>query len=194
MNSIEQITAEIMTADENIKYTQAGIKPLFSVHPEAKILIIGQAPGKQAEESGLFWNDKSGDRLRDWMGIDRKIFYQSQKIAILPMDFYFPGKGKSGDLPPRQGFAEKWHPKLIDQMPELTLTLLIGRYAQKHYLNLKSTTPITEIIKDYQHYLPSYFPLIHPSPLNGRWLKKNPWFIETVIPVLRSKVAKCLND
>ncbi|MBS7576049.1 MULTISPECIES: uracil-DNA glycosylase family protein [unclassified Enterococcus] len=192
MDRLEKITADIMADKENLRYTKAGIKPLFSVHPQAKLLIIGQAPGKQAEQSGLFWNDPSGDRLRDWLGIDKRTFYQSEKIAILPMDFYFPGKGKTGDLPPRQAFAEKWHPRLIALMPDLKLTLLVGRYAQKYYLHLKSSTPITDVIKDYQHYLPDYFPLIHPSPLNARWLKKNPWFAEAVLPVLKTRVKSAL--
>lgn len=141
-------------------------------HKEAKICIIGQAPGIRAQESRLFWNDPSGERLRDWLGIDRETFYQSNKISILPLDFYFPGKGKSGDLPPRKGFAEKWHEQLLQQMPEIELFVLVGSYAIKYYLNLKSSAKTTEVIRDFEKYLPKYFPLIHPSPRNNIWLAK----------------------
>ena len=127
----DKIFEAIKNDPANKKYTQAGIDPLYVAPKEAKILIVGQAPGKRAQDTRLFWNDPSGDNLRAWMGVSREEFYQSKDFAILPMDFYFPGKGKSGDLPPRKDFAKKWHPLLLEQMPNIELTLLVGSYATK---------------------------------------------------------------
>ncbi|MBM7617969.1 uracil-DNA glycosylase [Weissella uvarum] len=185
----EQSIFDAIKADpQNASYTALGIDPLYSVHPEAKLLIVGQAPGTRAEKSGVFWDDPSGDRLRDWMGISRETFYNSPEIAILPLDFYFPGKGKSGDLAPRKGFADKWHPQLLEQMPHLETTLLIGSYAQKYYLKDRRYANLTETVQHYQEYLPQYFPLVHPSPRNQIWMKKNPWFSNDVIPELKEIV------
>lgn len=184
------IAEEIRKDPENASFTKRGIDPLFFAGPECRIMIVGQAPGRVAEESGIVWNDRSGDRLRDWMGIDRDTFYNSGKLAIVPMDFYFPGPGKSGDLPPRKDFADKWHPRLLELMPDLKLTILVGSYATKRYLQLKSAASLTEVVKDYRDYLPEFFPLVHPSPRNQIWMKKNPWFDQTVIPDLQELVAQ----
>lgn len=129
METIERITQEIMADPANRSYTERGIPPLFSAPTTARINIVGQAPGVRAQETRLFWNDPSGDRLRAWMGVDRDTFYHSGMFAILPMDFYFPGKGKSGDLAPRRGFAEKWHPRILADLPDIQLTILVGQYA-----------------------------------------------------------------
>jgi len=193
MDKLKEIFEAIKADPQNINYTKEGIEPLYSVHKEAKICIIGQAPGIRAqEESRLFWNDPSGERLRDWLGIDRETFYQSNKISILPLDFYFPGKGKSGDLPPRKGFAEKWHEQLLQQMPEIEFFVLVGSYAIKYYLNLKSSAKTTEVIRDFEKYLPKYFPLIHPSPRNNIWLAKNPWFEPQLVPELQKRIAQLM--
>ena len=189
MDKFKEIFEAIKADPQNKKYTKDGIEPLYSVHKEAKICIIGQAPGIRAQESRLFWNDPSGDRLRDWLGIDRTTFYESNKISILPLDFYFPGKGKSGDLPPRAGFAQKWHKALLEEMPEIELFILVGSYAIKYYLNLKSSAKTTEVIHDFEAYLPKYFPLVHPSPRNNMWLAKNPWFEPELLPELKKRVA-----
>ncbi|KGF00367.1 uracil-DNA glycosylase [Actinomyces sp. S6-Spd3] len=186
------IAEEIRRDPENASFTKRGIDPLFFAGPECRIMIVGQAPGRVAEESGIVWNDRSGDRLREWMGIDRDTFYNSGKLAIVPMDFYFPGTGKSGDLPPRKGFADKWHPRLLELMPDLKLTILVGSYATKRYLQLKSSVSLTQVVKDYRDYLPEFFPLVHPSPRNQIWMKKNPWFNETVIPDLQELVAQIM--
>ena len=186
------IAEEIQKDPENASFTKRGIDPLFFAGPECRIMIVGQAPGRVAEESGIVWNDRSGDRLRDWMGIDRDTFYNSGKLAIVPMDFYFPGTGKSGDLPPRKDFADKWHPRLLELMPDLKLTILVGSYATKRYLKLKSSASLTEVVKDYRDYLPEFFPLVHPSPRNQIWMKKNPWFDQTVIPDLQELVAQIM--
>lgn len=186
------IAEEIRKDPENASFTKRGIDPLFYAGPECRIMIVGQAPGRVAEESGIVWNDRSGDRLRDWMGIDRDTFYNSGKLAIVPMDFYFPGTGKSGDLPPRKDFADKWHPRLLELMPDLKLTILVGSYATKRYLKLKSSASLTQVVKDYRDYLPEFFPLVHPSPRNQIWMKKNPWFDQTVIPDLQELVAQIM--
>ena len=186
------IAEEIRNDPENASFTKRGIGPLFFAGPDCRIMIVGQAPGRVAEESGIVWNDRSGDRLRDWMGIDRDTFYNSGKLAIVPMDFYFPGTGKSGDLPPRKDFADKWHPRLLELMPDLKLTILVGSYATKRYLKLKSSASLTQVVKDYRDYLPEFFPLVHPSPRNQIWMKKNPWFDQTVIPDLRELVAQIM--
>ena len=186
------IAEEIRRDPENASFTKRGIDPLFYAGPECRIMIVGQAPGRVAEESGIVWNDRSGDRLRDWMGIDRDTFYNSGKLAIVPMDFYFPGTGKSGDLPPRKDFADKWHPRLLELMPDLKLTILVGSYATKRYLKLKSSASLTQVVKDYRDYLPEFFPLVHPSPRNQIWMKKNPWFDQTVIPDLQELVAQIM--
>ncbi|MBS0950259.1 uracil-DNA glycosylase family protein [Weissella minor] len=183
----------IQADEQNRSYTDQGIKPLYSVHPEAKLLIVGQAPGIRAQTSGLFWDDPSGERLRSWLDIDRETFYNNPKLAILPLDFYFPGKGKGGDLAPRTGFADKWHPKLMATMPELTTTLLVGNYAQKYYLKQTRYKTLTETVKHYQDYLPDFFPLVHPSPRNQIWLKKNPWFEQGVVPDLQQLTKDLLN-
>lgn len=192
MDKFKEIFEAIKADPQNKKYTNEGIEPLYSVHKEAKICIIGQAPGIRAQESRLFWNDPSGDRLRDWLGIDRTTFYESNKISILPLDFYFPGKGKSGDLPPRAGFAQKWHKALLEEMPEIELFILVGSYAIKYYLNLKSSAKTTEVIRDFEAYLPKYFPLVHPSPRNNIWLAKNPWFEPELLPELKKRVAQLM--
>lgn len=192
MDKLKEIFEAIKADPQNINYTKEGIEPLYSVHKEAKICIIGQAPGIRAQESRLFWNDPSGERLRDWLGIDRETFYQSNKISILPLDFYFPGKGKSGDLPPRKGFAEKWHEQLLQQMPEIEFFILVGSYTIKYYLNLKSSAKTTEVIRDFEKYLPKYFPLIHPSPRNNIWLAKNPWFEPQLVPELQKRIAQLM--
>lgn len=188
----DEIKQAIIADEMNESYTQQAIDPLYFVHKEARLAIIGQAPGRKAQDSKLFWNDLSGDRLRQWMGIDRDLFYNTPYIAQLPMDFYFPGKGKSGDLPPRKGFAEKWHPLLLEQMPDIETILLAGSYAQKLYLGKDRQKNLTETVRHYQDYLPRYFPLVHPSPLNIRWLKKNPWFEEEVVPDLQQLVARLI--
>ncbi|MGX7014045.1 uracil-DNA glycosylase family protein [Vagococcus silagei] len=193
MDTFNKIFEEIKQDPMNQAFTQANIDPLYSVSKEVRLLIIGQAPGIRAQETRLFWNDPSGDRLRDWLNISRATFYDSKEIGVLPMDFYYPGKGKSGDLPPRKEFAAKWHPRLLALMPKIELILLVGSYATHTYLDLKSTVKLTDIVRNYEHYLPTYFPIIHPSPRNQIWMKKNPWFEIEVIPILQKETARILS-
>ena len=186
----EQLKKDIMLDVDNKVYSDKGIEPLFSAPRTAKILIIGQAPGIKAQESRIFFNDKSGVKLREWMGIDNEIFYNSGLIGVVPMDFYYPGKGKSGDLPPRKNFAHKWHPRVLELMPDIKLIILVGKYAQDYYLKDKKEKNLTGTVKNYKKYLPKYFPIVHPSPLNFRWQAKNPWFLEEVVPVLKKMVEE----
>ncbi|MEZ7727297.1 uracil-DNA glycosylase family protein [Gemella sp. 27098_8_155] len=192
MDSFEQLKKEIMEDSDNKKYTDEGIEPLFSTPSTAKILIVGQAPGIKAQESKIFFNDKSGVKLREWMGIDDEMFYKSGLIGVVPMDFYYPGKGKSGDLPPRKNFAKKWHDKVLELMPNLELIILVGKYAQDYYLGNEKQQNLTETVFNYKQYLPRYFPIVHPSPLNFRWHSKNPWFIKEVVPELQKRVKEIL--
>ncbi len=188
MQTIENIAKAIMADPENQKFTEQGIKPLFAAPQNARINIVGQAPGLKTQQAGLYWKDKSGDRLREWLGVDEETFYNSGYFAVLPMDFYFPGHGKSGDLPPRKGFADKWHQPILELLPDIELTILIGQYAQKYYLHQTGNIKLTETVQHYQDYLPDFFPLVHPSPRNQIWMAKNPWFAELVVPDLQKMV------
>lgn len=192
MKKLALIRKEIIKDPANRTYTESGYDPLFVAHEKAKLLIVGQAPGIKAQTAGRPWDDESGKRLMDWLGIDESVFRDEKKIAHLPMDFYYPGKGKSGDLPPRKDFADKWHPRLLEEMPHIKLIILVGQYAQKYYLGKKAKKNLTETVRAYKDYLPDYFPLVHPSPLNFRWHIKNPWFVEEVIPFLQKEVARIL--
>lgn len=189
----DKIIKRLKEDSRNKSYTERGIPPIFQVSPKAQILIIGQAPGKKVEESLIPFNDKSGEKLVQWMGIDRDTFY-SEKIAILPMDFYYPGKGKTGDLPPRSFIAKEYHKDILDLMPDIKLTILIGSYSMKYYLGNGMKENLTETVRRYKEYLPKYFPIVHPSPLNFRWQKANPWFEGEIVPVLRDMVGKILSD
>lgn len=192
MPSLTQIKNAIMRDAQNQSFTERGIEPLFAAPIGARINIVGQAPGVKAEQTRLYWNDQSGDRLREWLGVDRETFYHSGLFAVIPMDFYYPGKGKSGDLPPRKGFAEKWHPQILADLPNIELTILIGQYAQKYYLP-QNKRNVTETVKNYREFLPHFLPLVHPSPRNQLWLAKNPWFAQEVIPELQQRVKRILS-
>ncbi|MFA0034897.1 uracil-DNA glycosylase family protein [Vibrio sp. 10N.261.49.A12] len=169
-----------------------GANPVIQAHPNARLLIIGQAPGIKVHESSIPWNDASGERLREWLGIDSDTFYDEQKVAIVPMGFCYPGKGKSGDLPPRKECAGLWHNKVLQSLPNIQMTLLIGQYAQNHYLTNKTTSTLTETVRDWQRWAPEFLPLPHPSPRNNIWLKKNPWFENEVIPYIRKHISEHL--
>ncbi len=169
-----------------------GPRPIVVAHPNAKIVIIGQAPGTKVHTTGVPWDDPSGKQLRKWLGVTDEVFYDETKIALIPMGFCYPGKGKSGDLPPRTECAPLWHESLFDAMTQLELVILIGTYAQKYYLGKGMKKTLTETVKSYKSYLPKYFPLPHPSPRNRFWLSKNPWFEERVILDLKEGVSAIL--
>jgi uracil-DNA glycosylase len=158
----------------------------------AKVLIVGQAPGARVHETGIPFDDASGSRLRDWMGIEKNVFYDESKIALVPMGFCFPGTGKSGDLPPRPECARTWRKKLLDELSQISLTLVIGQYAQSWHLGQSSRQRLTDTVKAWNELVPGVIPLPHPSPRNNMWLKKNPWFEQDVLPKLKAAVKSAL--
>ena len=189
---IEAVRQEIMAHESNAQYSAQRLAPLFVASPHAKIVIVGQAPGIRAQTSGLAWDDASGERLMKWLGVTEAQFRDPTLFAHIPMDFYYPGKGKSGDLPPRKTFAPLWHAWLLELMPEVQLTILIGSYSQKYYLPENTHRTLTDTVRNYETFLPRYFPLVHPSPLNFRWFAKNEWYEKEVIPELQRRVAEVL--
>ena len=171
-----------------------GPRPIVRASTTAKILIVGQAPGRRVHESGIPWNDPSGDRLRLWLQLTREQFYDERQIAILPIGLCFPGSGPRGDAPPRPECAPLWHPKLRVLLPKVGLSLLIGQYAQAYYLGKRRKKTLRETVLAYTEYLPEFLPLPHPSPRNQLWLKQNPWFVQEVVPLLRTRVMHALHD
>lgn len=167
-------------------------RPITAWNPSSKILIIGQAPGRIVHETGIPWQDASGRLLREWLGITEKEFYDPNLVALMPMGFCFPGKGPSGDMAPRPECAPHWHPKILSQLAEIKLTLLIGKYAQDFYLREKGYKTLTENVREYRQFLPSYVPLPHPSPRNRFWLSKNPWFENELIVDIRNLIRTSL--
>ena len=174
-------------------FLKDGVRPVMSALETSKIIIIGQAPGLKVHNSGIPWDDKSGDNLRNWMGVDVDQFYNPSNIAIIPMGFCYPGKGKSGDLPPRPECAPLWHNALLEKMNKVKLTLLIGSYAQRFYLKEKTMSTLTETVREFNTYLPTYFVLPHPSPRNNIWQAKNKWFETEVLPSLKSRIRLITN-
>lgn len=173
-------------------YLPLGPRPIFQIHPKAKILVAGQAPGSKVHVTGIPFDDPSGDRLREWMGIGKSIFYNSEQVAILPMGFCYPGTGKSGDLPPRKECSDKWRNLLLNIMPNIQLTLVIGQYALDWHLKNQKKKNLTETVKAWKEYWPEHLPLPHPSPRNNIWLKKNAWFEEDIVPELKRHIAQLL--
>ena len=167
-----------------------GPRPVLAAREEAKILIIGQAPGSRVHASGVPWDDPSGQRLRQWLQVDPETFYNPSLFAIIPMGFCYPGTGGTGDLPPRPECAPLWHGPLLQRLPNIELTLLLSRYAQAAYLGSLKKKTLTETVRAFREYEPRFLPLPHPSPRNNRWLKKNPWFETEVLPHLRQRVAR----
>ena len=160
----------------------------------AQLLIVGQAPGLRVHHTGIPWNDPSGDRLREWLQLDKSRFYDERKIAIIPTGLCYPGKGKNGDLPPRPECAPRWHPRLRACLPQLHLTLLIGQHAQRYYLGARLKDNLTATVHAWREYLPAFFPLPHPSPRNQFWLKTNTWFSAEILPVLREQVQAMIEE
>jgi len=187
---IASLLKEIRGCQVCLPHLEHGVNPILSVHKESKIAIIGQAPGIIVHRTSKPWDDKSGERLRSWLGVDDDTFYDPKVFAIVPMGFCYPGKGKTGDLPPRKECAPLWHESLFSKLKHLKLTLLIGSYAQAYYLEEQKKRTLTETVQSYEEYLPKYLPLPHPSPRNNIWLKKNPWFEQDLIPILQRHVKR----
>lgn len=192
--TLERIYKEIADDPSNAWARELGYVPVYTASAKSKIMIVGQAPGRKAQDSRRPWNDASGIKLRSWLGVTDEQFYNPDLFALVPMDFYYPGKGAHGDLPPRKDFAARWHPQILAEMPDIQLIILIGNYSQKYYLNGITKPNLTQTVQAYEEYLPKYLPLVHPSPLNFRWLRNNPWFETDLVPVLREKVHEILQQ
>lgn len=193
MNPKTNVIEEAQNCTICAPYLSHGVRPVFSIHPKSKILIIGQAPGRKVHETGVPWDDPSGKNLRKWLGVDEATFYNPEVFGILPMGFCYPGKGKSGDLPPRPECAPTWHDPLLKMMPEVKLTLLFGQYAIKRYLGESRQKNLTETVRNWRAYLPEYIPMPHPSPRNRFWMRKNEWFEEEVLVYLKESVTSVLD-
>lgn len=192
---MNNLLAEIKRCTTCLPHLDHGVNPVLAAHSQSRIAIIGQAPGRIVHNTGVPWDDKSGERLRDWLSVSAEQFYNPRLFALVPMGFCYPGKGKSGDLPPRKECAPLWHDRLLSEMKELELVLLIGNYAQDYYLGDQKAGTLTETVRNYSAYLPRYFPLPHPSPRNNIWLKKNEWFEKENLPTLRKRIKKLIpND
>ncbi len=191
---MENLLAEIRNCSVCKEHLALGPRPIVAAHPEAKIAIIGQAPGTKVHATGVPWDDPSGRQLRKWLGVTDEVFYDASKIALIPMGFCYPGKGKSGDLPPRPECAPLWHQPLWELMPNVELIILIGMYAQKYYLKETAEKTLTATVEAYERYLPKQLPLPHPSPRNRFWLTKNPWFSKEVVPILQKQVSEILEN
>ena len=169
-------------------------RPVFRVGPNARLLIVGQAPGRRVHETGIPWNDPSGDVLRAWLAMDRDTFYDTSRIAIVPAGLCYPGTVDGADLPPPPQCAPLWQPRFRAALPRLSLTLLVGSYAQKHYLGERRKPTLGETVRAFREYLPEFLPLPHPSWRNKAWLARNPWFEKDVIPALRRRVNACIRS
>lgn len=177
---------EIKNCSICLPHLKNGVNPVMVASTKSRVAIIGQAPGSVVHQTGIPWNDKSGERLRYWLNVTKDDFYNADLFAILPMGFCYPGKGKTGDLPPRPECAPQWHQLVLSEMKNVEVIILIGTYAQNYYLKNDVKKTLTETVKNYKEYLPKFIPLPHPSPRNNIWLKKNPWFEESVVLVLRT--------
>jgi len=191
MNSFSTLLSEVRACTICAAQLPHGVRPILQIHPQSRILIAGQAPGRKVHGSGVPFDDASGDRLREWMGVTREVFYDSRQIAILPMSFCFPGTGKSGDLPPLPECAQAWRNELLGHLRHLDVTLVVGQYAQAYHMNVERSS-LTETVRSWQSYWPKIIPLPHPSPRNNIWLSRNLWFEEELLPMLRRRVSEAL--
>lgn len=192
MQSFKSILTEVRACTLCAQDLPLGPRPVLQLHPSARILIASQAPGRKVHETGIPFNDASGDRLRSWLDMSRDTFYDEKKTAILPMGFCFPGTGKSGDLPPRRECAATWREQLLACLPNLKLTLVIGQYAQAYHFPQEKVS-LTALVQKWRSYWPATVPLPHPSPRNQLWLKRNPWFEDELLPELQKLVAEVLS-
>jgi len=191
MTAFDQLLADVRACTICADALPLGPRPVLQADPAARILVVGQAPGRRVHESGVAFSDASGDRLRNWMGITEERFYDPTAVAIVPMGFCFPGTGSSGDLPPRPECAPAWRRPLLDGLTDVALTLVIGRYAQAHHLP-DAGDSVTDVVGSWRDHWPGIVPLPHPSPRNNRWLKEHPWFEQELVPLLQQRVAEVL--
>lgn len=187
--SLETLLVDVRSCRVCEAHLPLGPRPVVQVGASARILLVGQAPGTRVHASGVPWDDASGDRLRDWTGLDKARFYDASEVAIIPMGFCYPGRGKGGDLPPRRECADLWLDRLLAGLPHIELTLLIGLYAQRHFLGAQRKSSLTETVKAWREYAPRFIPLPHPSARNTPWFQRNPWFEQALLPELKQRVA-----
>jgi uracil-DNA glycosylase len=193
MTSLASLLAEVRSCTLCAEHLPLGPRPVVQLRASARILVAGQAPGRRVHETGVPFNDPSGDRLRTWLGVSREVFYDANRVAIAPMGFCFPGTGSGGDLAPRPECAATWRAPLLARLKKLQLTLVIGQYAQAYHLP-EGGNSVTEVVQAWRKFWPHAVPLPHPSPRNNLWLKRNPWFEEELLPILRKRVAEVLED
>lgn len=191
MTSFSSLLADVRACTICKDHLPLGPRPVLQMHPKARILIAGQAPGRKVHDSGVPFDDPSGKRLREWLGVTREVFYDPKQIALLPMGFCYPGSARSGDLPPRPECAPAWRQQLLAKLQHVQLTLVLGRYAQSYHFG-KTNVSLTELVRSWRSYWPNMIPLPHPSPRNNLWLRRNPWFDAEVVPALRQQVAEIL--
>ena len=192
-NSISSLLKEIRGCTHCAAKLPLGPRPVVSFSAKSKILLVGQAPGTKVHETGIPWNDPSGDRLRDWLQVSRDEFYDTKNFAIAPMGFCYPGRGKSGDNPPRPECAPLWMDRIVTSLKSVEMTILIGQYALNYFLGEQKKRTLTETVKNWQEYFPKYVVLPHPSPRNNIWLKKNEWFERDLVPRLSGMVTDLLS-
>jgi len=191
MTSLSDLLSEVRACRICEAHLPLGPRPVVQMDQQARILIVGQAPGRKVHDSGVPFNDASGNRLREWLGVTGDVFYDPKQFALVPMGFCFPGSGRSGDLPPRPECAPAWREQLLGHLARVELTLVLGQYAQAYHFG-KGRQSLTELVKSWRTYWPHMVPLPHPSPRNNLWLRRNPWFEEDVLPPLRKRVAELL--
>jgi uracil-DNA glycosylase len=189
---LDELCLQVAACELCAAHLPLGPRPVLRASHSARMLVVGQAPGTKVHASGVPWDDASGMRLRQWLGVEAEVFYDVTRVAIVPMGFCYPGTGKSGDLPPRPECAPQWHAALLAEMPAIELTLLIGQYAQAYYLAQRRKKNLTETVRAWREYEPRYWPLPHPSPRNNLWLKRNAFFADEVVPELQQRVRELL--
>jgi len=189
---VDALLAEVRACRACAVHLPLGPRPVVQAGASARLLLVGQAPSLTVHKTGVPWDDKSGEQLRRWLGVDRAVFYDPARIALIPMGYCYPGRGTSGDLPPRRECAALWHDKLLARMPRIELTLLIGQYAQRHFLGKTARANVTDTVEAFADYAPRFIPLPHPSPRNTGWFKHHPWFESDVLPALRERVRLAL--
>jgi uracil-DNA glycosylase len=192
--TLDDLLVEIRNCRACESFLPLGARPVLQAGETARILIVGQAPGARVHATGIPWDDPSGERLRNWMGISANTFYDRSRVAIMPMGYCYPGRGNGGDSPPRPECARLWHAKLLARLPSVELTLLIGQYAQRHFLGRRCKTSLTETVRSWSEYAPDYFPLPHSSPRNQPWFARHPWLEADLVPALRMRVREMLKD
>ena len=192
MKKLQTILREVRRCEICAEHLPLGPRPVVTAHENARILIVGQAPGTRVHETGIPWNDPSGNRLREWLNVSKDQFYDPELLALVPMGFCYPGRGRSGDLPPRPACAATWHDEIMSRMPRIAFTVLLGQYAHAYYLGDRRKSTLTETVRAWKEYRPRYVAVPHPSPRNNNWLKANRWFKKEVLPYLRRRLKMAL--